>query len=244
MTQPSPLPLLQVEKLAGRYGRKEALRDVSFSLDAGSVLGLLGPNGSGKSTLLRLLALAARPQAGTIYLEGRDAWQQVADSRRLVGYVPQYIALFEELTVRDNLLCWTRLDSKAAHTRASQLVDDLDLGVVQNQRVTTLSGGMKRLVNLAVALMNEPRLLLLDEPYAGVDSAHSDAIDRILTHLAKKGVGIVCSGHQPEQILGLADRLLVLSQGRPVFSGSRTDFLGSEHLPTAKEALDRLVRGS
>jgi ABC-2 type transport system ATP-binding protein len=218
-------PYLQVNRLCGRYGRKPVLHDLSFSLHRGSVLGLFGPNGSGKSTLMRYLALIARPDGGQILIDQRDAWSHVAELRRTIGYVPQDIALFEELSVLDNLLCWTRLPYAAAQARARQIADELNLGDLLKQRVANLSGGMKRWVNLAVALMGAPTLLVLDEPFAGVDSEHSAAIEALLLRLASQGVSQIISGHHPDQILKLADQLLVLKQGRLVFSGGKDTFI-------------------
>ncbi|HAL74033.1 MAG TPA: hypothetical protein DCM45_02940, partial [Clostridiales bacterium] len=122
----------KADNLCRRYGRKLVLQDVSFTLGRGEVLGLFGPNGSGKSTLMEIIALAARPTTGRITFNGCDVLAHVRDFRPMIGYVPQDIALFEELTVMDNLLCWTRLPRDLARQRISEIISALSLDIFVN----------------------------------------------------------------------------------------------------------------
>jgi ABC-2 type transport system ATP-binding protein len=210
-------PLWQYRALGRRYGRQEVLSDVSFSLRQGEVLGLFGPNGSGKSTLLDILALAIRPSTGSILFHGEDVLSRVGQVRPLIGYVPQDIALFEELTVMDNLLCWSRLPARQTRARVAEIAGALCLGDISGQKVATLSGGMKRRVNLGVALLGSPSLLVLDEPFAGVDLDHRGIMQTLLRQLTGLGVSQVISSHSLEDILPLADKIMVLREGHVLF---------------------------
>jgi ABC-type multidrug transport system ATPase subunit len=211
--------------LAGRdieksYGSQFKLRQADFELNPGSVMMLLGRNGSGKSTLLNILALALAPDSGSVLvdaLSGRAA-------RAAVGFAPQEIALFEELSVGENLRCWCPLPAGAARRRGDELLERLDLTASRRKLLRNLSGGQKRRVNLAAALMGEPRYLLLDEPLAGADEESEGRILKLLADYARQGVGVLISGHQPRLLRGLADRALVLERGEPLFSGTAEDY--------------------
>lgn len=205
--------MIEIKDLCKTYGRQPVLQQVTFTLKRGEVLGLFGPNGAGKSTLLSLLALIARPDSGQYFFDGADALAGVRAVRPRIGYVPQDIALFEELTVRDNLLCWSRLPRAAARHKAETLGQALDLEALLGMKVRKLSGGMKRRVNLAVSLLNEPELLVLDEPLAGVDLAQSERILGVLGSLAQQRITQIVSGHSYEQLKGLAHSALVLKNG-------------------------------
>jgi ABC-type multidrug transport system fused ATPase/permease subunit len=141
---------LSAVSLGRDYAAVSVLREITFSLRQGEVLGLFGPNGSGKSTLLNILALADRPSVGGLRIDGDDAAHKAVKLRRKIGYVPQDVALFEELTVKDNLLCWSRLPGREAKRKALELAEVLCLKTLLSKQVGALSGGMKRRVNLAV----------------------------------------------------------------------------------------------
>lgn len=234
---------IRVEGLSKKYGEVYALKNLSFSLEKGEVIGVFGLNGSGKSTLLDIVALAARPDGGRLLYEGREPGRALGSIRRRIGYVPQEIALFEELTVRENLLCWSRLPGKAAKQRADEIAERLNLTAFYNKKVSALSGGMKRRVNLAVALLGEPELLVLDEPFAGVDTDNTDGVRTVLRQMADEGVTEIVSGHAPEQLLPLIDRILVLSKGECVWYGTKADFLAQTGAGGVATGMQRLIRG-
>jgi ABC-2 type transport system ATP-binding protein len=185
---------LQTEGITKKYGAAAVLNGVAMSLASGEVLGLFGPNGSGKSTLLDILALALRPDGGRILIDGADALADPGAYRSRIGYAPQDVALFEELTVRENLLCWSRLPGKDAREKAGEVAARLSLEPILKKRVSSLSGGMKRRVNLAVCLMGAPKLLILDEPFTGVDMENADKMTALLKELAGDGIAQVISG--------------------------------------------------
>ena len=216
---------LCAEAISKKYGKVNALKEVSFSLERGEILGLFGRNGSGKSTLLDIVALATESESGKIIIDGEEVGSKRTSFRRRIGYVPQEIALFEELTVKENLLCWSRLPGKKAKQRADEIAERLNLNEFYGKRVSALSGGMKRRVNLAVALLCEPELLVLDEPFAGVDTDNTEIIERVLRELADSGMGIIVSGHSPEQLVPLVDKVLVLSYGERIYFDEKAEFL-------------------
>ncbi|MEL7602974.1 MAG: ABC transporter ATP-binding protein, partial [Bacillota bacterium] len=187
--------MLSATGLTKSYHYTPVLRDVSLTLAPGEVLGLFGPNGAGKSTLMHTLALITRQDAGEYELFGGDAQQNARTLRARIGFVPQDIALFEELTVCDNLFAFCRQSGAAARRKAEETAESLKLMDVYKKRVRTLSGGTKRRVNLAAALVNDPALLILDEPLVGVDILHTANILGLLKSRADDGAAIVISGH-------------------------------------------------
>lgn len=233
----------QVQGICRQYGRKTVLQDVSFSLSSGQVLGLFGPNGSGKSTLLDIVALAARPSGGRILLNGSDVLTQLQAVRPLIGYVPQDIALFEELTVRDNLLCWSRLPGEQARQRIRELSAALGLEAIAGQKIAALSGGMKRWVNLAVALLGYPALLVLDEPFAGVDMDHREAMQAFLKALARQGVSQIISGHAAEQLLPLVDQVMIMREGHVLYYDDLDAFMKIAGSDSAQMAIKSILSG-
>ena len=235
--------MLNTKDICSSYGKHNVLQNISLELQAGEILGLLGPNGSGKSTLMNLLALIRKPDCGQIYFEKTNVWEKPAVIRRLVGYVPQDIALFEELTVHDNLMCWSRQKTKTAKKRIAEISEQLDLESISGKRVSTLSGGMKRRVNLAVALLDMPKLLIMDEPFAGIDSEHEQSIENFLIELRKQGISQIISGHNPEQIIELADKLLILNQGMTVFNGSSVDFRKISAVNSTRQTMQNMLTG-
>ena len=235
--------ILRAEGLSRSYGAVNALCRVSFSLNRGEVLGLFGRNGSGKSTLLDIIALAAKPDSGKIVFDGLEVGANLTAVRRRIGYVPQEIALFEELTVCENLLCWSRLPGKKAKERAREVSEALNLSDISRKKVAELSGGMKRRVNLAVALLGEPELIILDEPFAGVDTDNTDGIEKRLRELADRGTAQIVSGHSPEQMLPLIDKVLVLSHGEIVYFDDKDAFVRSAEGIGINKMMQNIIHG-
>lgn len=235
--------ILRTEGISKKYAKVNALKDVSFSINHGEVLGLFGQNGSGKSTLLDIIALAAKPDEGHIYFDGAEVNTNLTAVRRRIGYVPQEIALFEELTVRENLLCWSRLPGKKAKARVDEISEKLNLSVISEKKVSELSGGMKRRVNLAVALLGEPELIVLDEPFAGVDTDNTDGIEKVLGQLAASGTAQIVSGHSAEQMLPLIDKLLVLSLGQAVYFADKQSFLSQADGIGINQFMQNIIHG-
>ncbi len=206
-----------------RYGGQTALRNASLELSPGSALMLLGRNGSGKTTLVNILALSLNPDGGTVAVDdlaGRAA-------REAIGFAPQEIALFEELSVEENLRVWCTLPRAAAKERRDALLERLDLYPMRKKLIRSLSGGQKRRVNLAAALMGSPRYLLLDEPLAGADEDSEARMLELLAEYRDAGLGIIIVSHQPRALRGIADCAMVLERGETTFYGSAGDYFAS-----------------
>lgn len=235
--------ILRAEGISRKYGTVNALSKVSFSLNRGEVLGLFGQNGSGKSTLLDIIALAAKPDEGKVFFDGEELNSNLTAVRRRIGYVPQEIALFEELTVRENLLCWSRLPGKKAKARVQEVSEALNLLDISRKKISELSGGMKRRVNLAVALLGEPELIVLDEPFAGVDTDNTDGIEKKLRELADGGTAQIVSGHSPEQMLPLIDKVMVLSCGEIAYLDDKDEFIRASEGVGINQFMQSIIHG-
>ena len=202
--------LTDIEK---SYGRRAApvLGPLCLEIEDGEILGVRGANGAGKSTLLGILAGAVRPSRGS-----RDC---LPDVRGRIGYVPQETALYESLTGMENLRFWGAacgLPNRVIPTRSHWLLERLELTEQAEQPVSAYSGGMKRRLHLASALMVTPRLLLLDEPTVGADERSAELILSMLTHLRGQGCGIVLISHRSGELERVCDRILTLESGRVV----------------------------
>ncbi len=207
----APAPALQVANLTKRYGSVLALDDVSFAVDAGDSVALWGPNGAGKTTILRCLLGLARYD-GTIRIGAADPARQGEDARRRVGYVPQDLPI-APMTVDEVTAYIARLKRAPLADGAARLAQ---LGIAEHgdKPVAALSGGMKQRLALALALIGTPTLLLLDEPTANLDARGRADLLQLLKHVRHEGMTILFSSHRPEDILALADRVILLEGGR------------------------------
>lgn len=203
-------PVIEIQNASKRYGHIEALKSVTLDVRAGEIFGLLGPNGAGKTTLIRLLTGSARPTAGeTLVLGGAPK-----KARHEIGYMPQTPALYEDLSPRDNLRFFGRAhEMRGLESRIDELLDFSNLRARERDAVYTFSGGMKQRVSLACALIHTPRVLLLDEPTAGVDPRLRAEFWKYFRDLARGGATLLISTHQMDEAL-LCDRLAVLSDGQ------------------------------
>jgi ABC-2 type transport system ATP-binding protein len=219
-------PAIVVDSVVHRYGDREALRGVSFSVTAGEVFGLLGPNGGGKTTLFRVLSTLIRATAGTVSIEGDSVREQPGAVRRHLGVVFQTPALDDRLTVRENLKHHGHLHGLAGRALAGRTVEVLEalaLGDRTHDRVSTLSGGLKRRVEIAKALLSRPRILLLDEPSTGLDpGARRELWDTLGGLRQQTGATIALTTHLMEEAAG-CDRVGILHEGRLVALGTPAD---------------------
>ncbi len=234
--------LLSAKGITKSYKRKTVLKDAELLLEQGSALCVFGANGSGKSTLLDILALAARPDSGSLLINGQNALSDPRKLRRRIGYAPQDIALFEELTVKENLIVWSSGDKRESEEAAYKIMDELMLAQYARKKIRELSGGQKRRVNLAVALLGDPDMLVLDEPFAGMDIDSVDITMRILMRHKERGAGVVLSDHSAGRPLELLDQVMILREGDTIYNASSNDFvrLGS----SADQTLRRILIGA
>lgn len=225
-------PVLTVEALGKKYGRHWAVREVCFSLDRGDILGVVGENGAGKSTLLSMLATLAAPSEGCISFFGEDIFKQKKTYRTRIGYVPQEIALFEELSGYDNL----EFFAKACQVPKEQIAERIE-NVCRitcfpeealKKRLSEYSGGMKRKINISAALLHEPELLLLDEPTANLDFASEEQIVDAIRSLAESGVTVIYVGHQLELTEQLCNKFCLLKGGKQLLFDTMKEGLAKE----------------
>jgi ABC-2 type transport system ATP-binding protein len=221
---------LHVDRLRKRYGANEAVAALSFDIFKGEVFGLLGPNGAGKTTTISILATARRPSAGDAILFGRSICNEPGAVRRMIGVAPQEVALYPMLTARENLRFFGRLHGvprREIDSRIESLLSLVGLEAHRNELVKTFSGGMQRRLNLAAALVHAPKLILLDEPTAGVDPQSREHIFEIIRHLRNEGRAILYSTHYMEEAEKLCDRLGIMDQGKIVAIGTLTDLIAA-----------------
>ncbi|KAF1704872.1 LPS export ABC transporter ATP-binding protein [Pseudoxanthomonas suwonensis] len=219
--------MLVAEGLRKKYKQREVVREFGLTLDAGEVVGLLGPNGAGKTTCFYMIVGLVAADAGRIVLDGRDITGDPMYNRaRLgVGYLPQEPSVFRKLTVADNIRLVLELredleDEDAREAELSSLLDELQIGHVADQLGASLSGGERRRCEIARALAARPRLMLLDEPFAGVDPISVGEIQRIVTHLKNRGIGVLITDHNVRETLGICDRAYILAEGRVLAQGA------------------------
>jgi ABC-2 type transport system ATP-binding protein len=223
-----PTPVLEVIDVSKRFGRFEALRGVSLRVEAGELFGLLGPNGAGKTTLLNILACLSDPSAGSVRLFGKPLTRGDLSVRPLVGIATQDLAVYAELTARENLAFFGRLYGLGGPELLKRVDEVLELTALRERaddRVGTFSGGMKRRLNLGVAVMHRPRVLYLDEPTAGVDPQSRHHIFGQVRALSAAGVTIVYTSHYMEEVQALCPRIAILDHGKVIACDTRTNLL-------------------
>jgi ABC-2 type transport system ATP-binding protein len=227
MSAPDGVPALKTEKLSKTYrGGVVALDRVSLEVGAGRFFGLLGPNGAGKTTLINSVVSLARPESGSVEVFGKDAYKEFKAARRLVGVSPQEVNLDKFLTVEETLLYhagYYGVPKKKARERAAELLDRFALGPKRNARTNTLSGGMKRRVLFARALMHDPALLFLDEPTAGVDVELRRRLWEYIRELNRGGMTIVLTTHYLEEAEALCDEIALITGGRIASQGTSAE---------------------
>ncbi len=218
--------MLVAEGLRKRYRQREVVKDFGLSLDAGEVVGLLGPNGAGKTTCFYMIVGLVPADAGRIVLDGRDitAEPMYLRAKRGVGYLPQEPSVFRKLSVADNIMLVLELredlDRAGREKELADLLDELQVTHVADQIGASLSGGERRRVEIARALAARPRLMLLDEPFAGVDPISVGEIQRIVEHLKHRGIGVLITDHNVRETLGICDRAYILAEGSVLAQGA------------------------
>ncbi len=218
--------MLVAEGLRKRYKNREVVREFGLSLDAGEVVGLLGPNGAGKTTCFYMIVGLVESDAGRIVLDGRDITGEpmYARAKLGVGYLPQEPSVFRKLSVADNIRLVLELrddlDSAGIERELASLLDELQVTHVADQLGASLSGGERRRCEIARALAAKPRLILLDEPFAGVDPISVGEIQRIVTHLKQRGIGVLITDHNVRETLGICDRAYILAEGSVLAQGA------------------------
>jgi lipopolysaccharide export system ATP-binding protein len=229
---------LIVRGLQKSYGKKLVVRDVSLQVECGEVVGLLGPNGAGKTTSFYMIVGLVPSDAGSIDISGVDISSLPIHRRASLGlsYLPQEASVFRKLTVEENIravLELQRVNGKALNKaeiseRLDKLLADLQIEKLRENQAMSLSGGERRRVEIARALATNPRFVLLDEPFAGVDPIAVIEIQRIVRFLKERGIGVLITDHNVRETLGICDRAYIINQGAVLASGSPDDIIADE----------------
>ncbi|MEI8094162.1 MAG: LPS export ABC transporter ATP-binding protein [Spirochaetales bacterium] len=225
---------LSVQGLKKRFGKKMAVRQVSFSMNAGEIVGLLGPNGAGKTTVFYMIAGFLRPTAGKILLNEKaiTRYPMYKRARAGIAYLPQEASVFRKLSVEDNIraVLETRrgMNGKARKARLEELLVELGIERLRKQKAYTLSGGERRRTEIARALAIEPKFLLLDEPFAGIDPIAVYEIKKIIRQLADQGIGVLITDHNVRDTLDITSRACIINVGEILTQGTRDEILADE----------------
>ena len=218
---------IEAENLARRYGRRWALSDVSFQIPAGTVVMVAGRNGAGKSTLFRVLSTAIRPDRGSVRVGGFDAVRHREDVRKLTAMLSHQSYLYESLTARENLEVVAN-HLGARHDGLQAILEQVTLGGRANDVVSTFSAGMRKRLSFARILLQEPKIVFLDEPYGALDPPGFDLVDSVIEDLKRRGTTVMMATHQWERSSRLCDTALVLDAGRVVWQGPASEALQYE----------------
>jgi lipopolysaccharide export system ATP-binding protein len=231
-------PVLRAEGLVKSYQRRRVVDGVSFHVRPGEVFGLLGPNGAGKTTSFNMVVGLVTPDGGRVLLGDDDLTRLPMHkrARRGVGYLPQEASIFRKLTVRQNFTAVLEAlgtPREAREDRASALLEEFHLGKVAESRGEALSGGERRRAEVARSLLSEPRFILFDEPFAGVDPIAVAELQRLIASLRERGIGVLLTDHNVREALGICDRAYILSAGRMLEEGTPSAIAASHRARAA-----------
>ena len=218
--------ILEVQNLAKNYGDFQAVKGVSFNIEEGEIFSLLGPNGAGKTTTISILSTLYTPTSGDATIGGHSVSKDPMAVRQVIGVVPQDLALYEDLTARENLIFWGQmygLSGKSLTSRVDEVLEQIGLVDKAKDRVKTYSGGMKRRVNIGVGLLHKPKLLFMDEPTVGIDPQSRRAILDTVKDLNKKGMTVLYTTHYMEEAEELSNRVGIIDHGELIAIGTQKE---------------------
>ena len=230
------MSILSADSLSKKFKLKEVVKNISFDINSGEVVGLLGPNGAGKTTAFYMVVGLVEADKGKIMLDGKDVTALPMHQRAKLGlgYLPQEASIFRKLSVAKNIMAilQTRqeLDRSDRERILEELLEELHISHVRNSLGLSLSGGERRRVEIARALAVEPRFILLDEPFAGVDPISILDNQRIIKHLSERGIGVLITDHNVRETLGICSRAFIVNQGAIIASGSPESVLENKHV--------------
>ncbi len=220
------MPLLEVRNLRKEYASTVAVDGIDFAVEQGEVFGLLGPNGAGKSTAISMVCGLVTPTAGSIMLKGSDVTHRMGEVKKVLGVVPQDIALYPSLSASENLFFWGRmygLGGALLKERVARALQYAGLADRAKDRIDTYSGGMKRRINVAAALVHRPELLIMDEPTVGIDPQSRNHILETVLSLNKDGITVVYTSHYMEEVEYLCTRVAIMDRGKIIASGTKDE---------------------
>ena len=215
--------MIEVEGLRKSFGELVAVDDVSFSVNPGEIFGLLGPNGAGKTTTINMICGVLRPDGGRVVIHDRDIWIEPKKVKQTLGVVPQEIAVYEDLSARDNLSFWGSLyglSGKSLKNRVNESLTRVGLSDRATDKVKNFSGGMKRRLNLCMGLLHRPQVLLLDEPTVGIDPQARLNILEVVRDVAASGTTVLYTTHYMDEAQDLCDRIAIIDHGKILTIGT------------------------
>jgi len=218
--------ILEIKNLVKKYGENTAVNGISFDIQEGEIFSLLGPNGAGKTTTISMLSTLFTPTSGEATIGGHSITREPMAVRNLIGVVPQELALYDDLTARENLNFWGQmygLSGKTLKTRVDEVLEQIGLADKAKARVKTFSGGMKRRVNIGVGLLHKPSLLFMDEPTVGIDPQSRRAILDSVKDLNKQGMTVLYTTHYMEEAEELSDRVGIIDHGELIALGTQAE---------------------
>lgn len=226
MTEKSAV--LHTRNLVKAFKKRTVVREVSIDLNPGEIVGLLGPNGAGKTTTFSMIVGMLRPDAGDIIFEGNSVTHMPMYKRARAGiaYLPQESSVFRQLTVRQNLLAileYQHMEKADRNARTDALLEELNIQHVADSPAYTLSGGERRRTEIARALVTDPRVFLLDEPFAGIDPIAVADVQQIVRDLAQKGIGVLITDHNVRETLEITDRAYIINEGQVIIAGTPSE---------------------
>lgn len=225
--------VLNIEDIVKDYNNKNVINKISMSINPGEIIGLLGPNGAGKTTLFYIIMGLIKPNSGQIKLDGHDITKLAMYSRARLGisYLPQEPSIFRGMNVRDNINCVLEIsekNSKLRKIKLEKLIEIFGLEKIQKSSARVLSGGERRRVEIARSIATQPKYILMDEPFSGVDPIAIEEIKKIIQSLSENNIGIIITDHNVRDTLSLIDKAYLIYEGRILISGSPDEILNSD----------------
>ena len=229
------MPELNIQNIRKQYNKNIVVKDISLNVKSGEVIGLLGPNGAGKTTSFYMIVGLVSADHGSISIDNKNLSKMPIHSRSKLGisYLPQEPSIFRKLTVSENILSILELRNIPEESRKRKLeslLNELNIEHIKNNQAVSLSGGERRRVEIARCLATDPKFILLDEPFAGIDPIAVLDIQKIITHLASLGIGILITDHNVRETLGICDRAYIVNQGKIFASGAPNEIASNQNV--------------
>ena len=226
---------LNIQNIRKQFNKNVVVKDISLSVKSGEVIGLLGPNGAGKTTSFYMIVGLVSADHGSISIDNKNLSKMPIHSRSKLGisYLPQEPSIFRKLTVNENILSILELRNIPEESRKKKLeslLNELNIEHIKNNQAVSLSGGERRRVEIARCLATDPKFILLDEPFAGIDPIAVLDIQKIITHLASLGIGILITDHNVRETLGICDRAYIVNQGKIFASGAPNEIASNQNV--------------
>lgn len=215
--------IIDIKNLHKSFGKIQAVKGIDLTIEKGEFFGLLGPNGAGKTTTINILSTILKPDSGEVSINGFNLTRDAARCKQSIGIVPQELALYEELTAKENLVFWGsfyNISKREASERAEEMLKIFELQDRKNSLIKTFSGGMKRRINIAAAMLHRPEILLMDEPTVGVDPQSRHKIYDVLAEFSKQGITIIYTTHYMDEVEKLCNRIGIIDHGEIIARGT------------------------